>query len=62
MKDKEIVNLLGITDTTIHLDLENIVKNGLDIYMQDLEDEKNKRNEFIRLFKEYYNEYAYYGN
>jgi len=60
MKDKDILNLLGLTDKTITLeltkDLNYVIENGIDNYLQKLQEHENKKQEFKKMFKECYDE------
>ena len=60
MKDKDILDLLGLTDKTITLeltkDLEDVIENGIDNYFKKLQEQENKKQEFIQMFKECYDE------
>lgn len=62
MKDKEILDLLGLTDKTIKVgvsiddDLQYVIENGIDKYLQELEEQKKRKQEFIEMFKECYND------
>ena len=60
MKDKDILDLLGLTDKRITLeltkDLNYVIENGIDNYLQKLQEHENKKQEFIKMFKECYDE------
>ena len=60
MKDKDILNLLGLTDKTITLELTNdlnyVIENGIDNYLKKLQEHENKKQEFIQMFKECFDE------
>lgn len=60
MKDKDILDLLGLTDKTIKLeltkDLEYVIENGIDDYLKREQEHEEKKNEFIQLFKECFDE------
>ena len=56
MKNKDIIELLGLSDKNITITLEEeILKNMDKVYNDNTEHEKKKR-EFIRLFKECYDD------
>ena len=56
MKNKDIIELLGLSDKNITITLEEeILKNMDKVYNDNIEHEKKKR-EFIRLFKECYDD------
>ena len=60
MKGKDILDLLGLTDKTITLeltkDLEDVIENGIDNYFKKLQEQENKKQEFIQMFKECYDD------
>lgn len=60
MKDKDILDLLGLTDKTIKLeltkDLEYVIENGIDNYLKREQEHEEKKKEFIQLFKECFDE------
>lgn len=60
MKDKDILDLLGLTDKTIKLeltkDLEYVIENGIDDYLKREQEHEEKKKEFIQLFKECFDE------
>ena len=60
MKGKNILDLLGLTDKEITLelskDLNYVIENGIDNYLQKLQEHENKKQEFINMFKECFDE------
>lgn len=57
--DLDIEDLLGIRETSknsLEYDLEFIVNNGYDEYIKQQEEHNKKKQEFIELFKECYDE------
>lgn len=60
MKGKDILDLLGLTDKEITLeltkDLNYVIENGIDNYLQKLKEQENKKQEFIEMFKECYDD------
>ena len=60
MKGKDILDLLGLTDKEITLelskDLNYVIENGIDNYLEKLKEHENKKQEFIQLFKECYDD------
>ena len=69
MKDKkisidlDIEDLLGLTEPKNHsleYDLNFIINNGIENYNKMLEEHKNKKKEFIELFKECFDEICVY--
>lgn len=60
MKDKDILDLLGLTDKTIKLeltkDLEYVIENGIDDYLKREQEHEEKKKEFIQLFKKCFDE------
>lgn len=60
MKDKDILDLLGLTDKTIKLeltkDLEYVIENGIDDYLKREQEHEEKKKKFIQLFKECFDE------
>ena len=60
MKDKDILDLLGLTDKTIKLeltkDLEYVIENGIDDYLKKEQEHGEKKKEFIQLFRECFDE------
>lgn len=60
MKDKDILDLLGLTNKTIKLeltkDLEYVIENGIDDYLKREQEHEEKKKEFIQLFKECFDE------
>ena len=65
MKDKKISidldidDLLGLTEpkkNTLEYDLNFIIENGIEDYIKQQENEKQKDREFVEMFKRNYNE------
>ena len=60
MKGKDILDLLGLTNKEITLeltkDLNYVIENGIDNYLQKLQEHENKKQEFIQMFKECFDE------
>ena len=65
MKDKrisidlDIQDLLGLTEpkkNTLEYDLNFIIENGIEDYIKQQENEKQKDREFVEMFKRNYNE------
>ena len=60
MKGKDILDLLGLTNKEITLeltkDLNYVIENGIDNYLQKLQEHENKKQEFINMFKECYDD------
>ncbi len=62
MSDKEILDLLGLTDRTIKVgvdleqDLQYVIENGIDKYLKETQEKEDKKKEFIELFRECYDE------
>ena len=62
MSDKEILDLLGLTDRTIKVgvdleqDLQYVIENGIDKYLKEIQKKEDKKKEFIELFRECYDE------
>ena len=65
MKDKrisidlDIEDLLGLTEpnkNSLEYDLNFIIENGIDEYIKQQQKKKNKKREFIELFKECFDE------
>lgn len=55
----DIEDLLGLTEpkkSTLEYDLNFVIDNGIDEYIKQQQEEKNKDKEFIELFKRNYNE------
>lgn len=55
----DIEDLLGLTEPkkgTLEYDLNFVIDNGIDEYIKQQEEEKNKDKEFVELFKRNYNE------
>lgn len=55
----DIEDLLGLTEPkkgTLEYDLNFIIDNGIDEYIKQQQEEKNKDKEFVELFKRNYNE------
>lgn len=62
MKDKDILDLLGLTDRTIKVgvtiddDLQYMLENGIDKYYEELDKYNKRKQEFIEMFKECYDD------
>lgn len=60
MKDKDIIDLLGLGDTSIQLelvqDIEKVVEVGIKDYLKEMQEKVERKKEFIKLFKECYDE------
>lgn len=60
MKDKDILDLLVLTDKTITLeltkDLNYVIENGISNFLKKQQEYENKKQEFIQLFKDCYND------
>jgi thermostable 8-oxoguanine DNA glycosylase len=60
MKGKDILDLLGLTNKEITLeltkDLNYVIENGIVNYLQKLKEHENKKQEFIEMFKECYDD------
>ena len=60
MKDKDILDLLGLTDRKINLTLEDdlnyIIDNGMDVYLKKEQEYNDKKQEFINMFKDCYDD------
>lgn len=60
MKDKDLLELLGLTDRTIELeltkDINNVIENGIEKYLEEQRKKEEEKQKFIRLFKECYDE------
>lgn len=57
--DLDIEDLLGLTETkknTLEYDLNFIIENGIEDYIKQQENEKQKDREFVEMFKRNYNE------
>ena len=57
--DLDIEELLGLKDTnknTLEYDLNFIIENGIEDYIKQQENEKQKDREFVEMFKRNYNE------
>lgn len=58
MSDKDIIDLLGLTDRTIKVgvdieqDLQYVMENGIDKYLQEIQAKEDRKKEFIDLFRE----------
>lgn len=56
MKDKDLLELLGLTDRTIELeltkDINNVIENGIESYLEELRKKEEEKQKFISLFKE----------
>ena len=53
MKNKDILELLGLTDQkiTLEYDLNYVLENGIDKYLNQQQEYENKKKEFMDLFK-----------
>lgn len=66
MKDKDILDLLGLTDRTIRVgvniedDLQYMLENGFDKYYEELDKYNKRKQEFIEMFKECYDDIVKY--
>ena len=56
MKDKDILNMLGLNDRTIRYTLEEDILNTMGDFVRDNEEHQTKKREFISLFKECFDE------
>ena len=62
MKDKDIIDLLGLTDRTIKVgidleqDLEYVIENGIEKYLKEIQEHENKKKEFMDMFRECFQE------
>lgn len=62
MKDKDIIDLLGLTDRKIEVgisiedDLRYMIENGIDEYYKELEKKEERKREFVKMFKECYDD------
>ena len=60
MKDKDILELLGLTDRTIQVeltkDIENIANNGYEKFLNEYEEHENQKKWFLKMFKECYDD------
>ena len=57
--DLDIEDLLGLTEpkkNTLEYDLNFIIENGIEDYIKQQENEKQKDREFVQMFKRNYNE------
>ena len=57
--DLDIDDLLGLTEpkeNTLEYDLNFIIENGIEDYIKQQENEKQKDREFVEMFKRNYNE------
>ena len=56
--DLNIEDLLGLKENnnTLEYDLNFILENGIDKYLQDLQTKEDKKKEFIELFRECYDD------
>ena len=57
--DLDIEDLLGLTEpkkNTLEYDLNFIIENGIEDYIKQQENEKQKDREFVEMFKRNYNE------
>ena len=57
--DLDIENLLGLSEpkkNTLEYDLNFIINNGMEEYIKQQEEQKQKDKEFVELFKRNYNE------
>lgn len=55
----DIEDLLGLTEpkkNTLEYDLNFILNNGMEKYLQDTQEHEKQKQEFIQLFKECYND------
>lgn len=63
MKDKDILNMLGLTDRTITLDLDNeylqiTLEKRIDEYLKKIDEEKERKKR-IDAYKQEYEEFKY---
>lgn len=61
--DLDLEDLLGLTDPkkdTLEYDLNFIIDNGMEKYLQDRQEHEKQKQEFIQLFKECYDELCVY--
>lgn len=62
MSDKEIIDLLGLTDKKINVgitledDLQYVIDNGIEKYLQKQQEHENKKKEFMEMFRECFQE------
>ena len=56
MRDKDILNMLGLNDRTIRYTLEEDILNTMGDFVRDNEEHQAKKREFISLFKECFDE------
>lgn len=62
MTDKDILDLLGLTDREIVVglniedDLQYMIDNGIEKYYQELENYNKRKKEFVAMFKECYDD------
>lgn len=62
MKDKDIIDLLGLTDRTIKVgvsiedDLQYMIENGIDKYYEELDKYNQRKKEFVEMFRECYDD------
>lgn len=60
MKDKDILDLLGLTDKTISLTLESDMLNLMDDFVKENEKHEERKREFMQLFKECFDDICVY--
>lgn len=66
MTDKEIIDLLGLTDRTIQVgvsiedDLQYLIENGIEKYNEELQKREEMKKWFLSLFKDCYDDLCVY--
>lgn len=61
MKDKDILELLGLDkNITLEYDLNYIINNGIDNYLNQQQEYDNKKKEFMELFKACFDDICLY--
>lgn len=66
MTDKDIIDLLGLTDRKINVgvsiedDLQYMIDNGIEKYYEELENYNKRKKEFVNMFKECYDDIVKY--
>ena len=60
MRDKDILNMLGINDRTIRFTLEEDILNTMGDFVRDNEEHQAKKREFVSLFKECFDELCFF--